>query len=107
MIELIFNSWLMYVPAFIGIYIFTGMIFGCPNRMYPDLAWPVTILVGVAVPIFWKYDLWPEAWKEYCDYCGEVLPPTERRISKHIPEKGDFVVCNRDCSKNLDKEVKA
>ena len=90
------------VVAYLGLSVYP---FGCPFCGLPDLAWGPKLLVGAVESVLWKLNLYPEKLKEYCDYCDEVIPPGTRRIEKHKPDFGDFVVCDDECSKNLDQEL--
>jgi len=98
-------SWTVLILPGIAVYLVVAMIFGCPFCMLPDLAWGPKLVVGAVESVLWKLNLYPEKLKEYCDYCDEVIPPGTRRIEKHKADFGDFVVCDDECSKNLDQEL--
>jgi len=112
MIELLIQSvsqvpeWAIWTAYGLMIYFVLSIYpFGCPFCGLPDLAWGPKLVAGVFTSILWRLDLWPEKWTEYCDECGDVLPPNERRIEKYKPDEGHFKVCDNECSKNLDQRL--
>jgi len=87
-------------PIVLGIYLFGAFYFGCPFCFKPMLSWPIALPIGILARITYRYDLWPESWKTFCEVCDEEIAPDDGRI--HVGSvEGNPIVCGDKCLEEI------